>query len=451
MQIKEFLNHVCEQIKYTPIHQEIAAEMENHLLEAKENNILEGMTEIQAEEEAIKQMGNAEEIGKKLNRIHRPKLDWKLLINTIILMAFGVLVLIIKGKSTDRMEEIFVKYGFTLVFGMIASVFVYFMDYRKIVKSSKFLYLFATLLIILTPKFGLSVNGVKSWLFIGRISIAVPVLVVPLYILAFIDFLQKIDKDKKLKIWFLEKEINVDIFKIIILSGISLGLLMLIPMTTSAIVLGITYLIIGTVKLLNSKENRKVYLAILWGIPIVLSIFALILILPNLWNRLLTSFVPERDPAGGGWIGVNQSMILENANLFGEANDMSRAITMFDEGTNFAFISILAHYGWLASLGMVIAILTFSIKLMINAMKMKDMYGKLIIVGVSSLFVLQSIFNLLMNLNLGMKSDFNIPFISYGNSNLVINMLCLALVLSVYRRKDILGSSQVIENKNATL
>ena len=75
---------------------------------------------------------------------------------------------------------------------------------------------------------------------------------------------------------------------------------------------------------------------------------------------------------------------------------------------------------------------------MINAMKIKDMTGKLIIVGISSLFILQSIFNLLMNFNVGMKSNFNIPFISYGNSNLLVNMLCLALVLSVYRKKDLI-------------
>ena len=42
-----------------------------------------------------------------------------------------------------------------------------------------------------------------------------------------------------------------------------------------------------------------------------------------------------------------------------------------------------------------------------------------------------------MNLNLGIESNFNIPFVSYGATNLIINMMSLALILSVYRRKDI--------------
>ena len=41
-------------------------------------------------------MGNAEEIGKKLNQIHKPKLDWKLLAITVILICFGFLVAFIK-------------------------------------------------------------------------------------------------------------------------------------------------------------------------------------------------------------------------------------------------------------------------------------------------------------------------------------------------------------------
>ena len=50
--------------------------------------------------------------------------------------------------------------------------------------------------------------------------------------------------------------------------------------------------------------------------------------------------------------------------------------------------------------------------------------------------------SILMNFNLGAKADFNIPLISYGNINLVINMMTLALVLSIYRRKDIIINNE---------
>lgn len=77
-------------------------------------------------------------------------------------------------------------------------------------------------------------------------------------------------------------------------------------------------------------------------------------------------------------------------------------------------------------------------------MKIKDNYGKFLIIGISSMFILQSIFNILINLNLWIDFSFNLPFVSYGGANLVINIMCLALILSIYRRKDIV----IIENND---
>lgn len=74
----------------------------------------------------------------------------------------------------------------------------------------------------------------------------------------------------------------------------------------------------------------------------------------------------------------------------------------------------------------------------IEESKVKESNGKLLIIGMSSIFILQSIFNILMNLNLIIDANFNLPFVSYGRLNLIVNMMCLTLVLAIYRRKDIL-------------
>ena len=159
------------------------------------------------------------------------------------------------------------------------------------------------------------------------------------------------------------------------------------------------------------------------------------------FNRIATAFNPESDPNGAGWIGINQNLIINSAQLVGESEDMSNALNIFDEGTNYAFISLLAHYGWIISGAMILIIVLLSIKLIINAIKVKDVYGKNIIIGIATMFILQSICNILMNFNLGIQADFNIPFISYGGANLITNMICVALVFSVYRRKNIILKS----------
>ena len=72
-------------------------------------------------------------------------------------------------------------------------------------------------------------------------------------------------------------------------------------------------------------------------------------------------------------------------------------------------------------------------------MKIKDNYGKLLVIGISSMFILQSIFNILINLNLWIDFSFNLPFVSYGGVNLIVNIVSLALVLTIYRKKDIIN------------
>lgn len=64
------------------------------------------------------------------------------------------------------------------------------------------------------------------------------------------------------------------------------------------------------------------------------------------------------------------------------------------------------------------------------------------------MFILQSIFNILINLNLWIDFSFNLPFVSYGGANLIVNIISLALVLSVYRKKDIINinKEEIINN-----
>jgi len=433
MQIREYIDNVCNQIRYKPIRKEIAEELTNHLEECKENYIQDGMKETEAELNAVKQMGDAEKVGKQLNKIHRPKLDIKLILIIGMVLFFSILVVLTRvnslnysiidsnGVNSVETEQTQVsKFFIALLLGIGASILIYFFDYRKLNKISNYLYIGATLSLILLS------------------SVTLALL---LYVLSFIGFLQEINIESKQI-----KGIKIDfkLLKLLILSIVSLRIFSFIPSSASALILGITYLIIAIVKLTIDNDKR--------GITILLSCSFLACLLvgvsllcgiglsngEHIITRIKSSYYPETDPLGYGYIGVNQQKIIDSAKTFGTAHNTSEAIKIFDEGTNYAVISILAHYGWIVTGLMLLAVILLNVKLIINAVKIKDTYGKLIIIGIASLFILQTVFNLLMNFNLGIKADFNIPLISYGNINLVINMMTLALVLSIYRRKDIM-------------
>lgn len=451
LRIKEFLENVVIRIKYKPIRNDISEELKSHIEEIKDEYLEEGYTEKEAEEKAISQMGDAEDIGKKLNKIHRPRLDWKMLIIICILLSFGFLVTFVRAgnhiyvmNGSELPLGIITKYIFFVILGFLCGIFIYFMDYRKMCKYSNYIYIIASLSIIWSLFFGVSRNGVRH-LSVSGITFSVSTIATLLYTIAFVGFIQKINSKSKLTYKFSQsRNLQFNIIKIIILSLVSIFLLIQIPSSSSAFILGLVYLIIATVKISKLQKNKMKYISLLWGIPIILGIICVVCLLGSSFriNRLIANFYPEIDPDGSGWVSINQRLIINSAKLYGEADDMSNALYYFDEGTNYAFISILAHYGCIISFSIVAIIILLSIKLIVNSIKIKDMYGKLLVISIASIFILQSVLNILMNLNLGIHSDFNLPLISYGGANLIINMMSLAVVLSVYRRKDIIQFSK---------
>ena len=455
MQINEFLNSVCEQIKYKPIRNTIAEELKDHIEDKKEELIEMGQNEEEAEKNAVEQMGDAEIIGKELNKVHRPRLDWKLLIILVVLLIFGFVIsyIITENEHTEMMQYMkegvseyittnyMIKYVCFVGLGFAVGVIIYFCDYERIKNKPLILYIIATVVIILAFLFGISVNGI-NFLRIGNYSIRSNTIAVPLYILAFIVFLENINEENKLTKLFKEKniKINSNVLKLVVLSLISLLMLSLIPSSSSVIVLAITYLILATKKVVSESENKRKQLLMLWGIPIIVGTVVVlfeVLANPYVLDKFISVYNPEEYKETEGWRALNRKEIIESAQKFGEAGNMSDAIYLFDGFGNNEIISILTHFGWIPTVTLIIAVLAFSIKLVINSFKIKEKYGSLIILGIGCMFILQSIFNVLMNFNLLFDASFNLPFVTYGCGELVVNMMCLALIFAVYRKKDV--------------
>lgn len=442
MDIKEFISKVCEEIKYEPVRKGISEELTSHIQDIKEEYISKGIQEKEAEEKAVSQMGVAEDIGKKLNKIHKPKLDWKLLLLITALMGFGVFVAVLKQETMNNHNL-----GHTIVymlFGIILSIGVYFYDYKKLKKHSLIIYIIATIIMAI-PMFGLGpmVNGVK-YISIFNIIIYPTTIAVPLYLISFIGFIIDYNNNNNFNITILNKNISInkDITKMIITSIIALVLIEAVPSFANASILGLSYLIITTIKIIQGKDKVIKKLLLLYGVPLLSIILFFMMLLQGSSfraERILTSFNPERDPNGSGWVGMQQKDVLENAKFIGEADTDALSIekSILGVESNYTFIYIIGKTGYLVAGILTLIILLTSGRLIYNAKNVKELYGKYLIIGLSSLFILQSFATILMNINMGVQTNVNIPFITYGGIFFIVNILSIALILSIYRRKDI--------------
>lgn len=306
MQIKDFLEKVCNEITYKPIRKDIAQELDNHIEEAKEVYMNKGESEEEAINKAITDMGDAQIIGKTLNKIHRPKLDYKLFILFLILLCFTFLVVGIKTNShlfSEGEGPFFISTIIYLIIGFILGFIIYFIDYTKIAKYSNYIYIASSFLIVYTVLFSnYQING-RPYLNIGNIFIvSISTVAMPLFLIAFIGFMQDVGKHKK-EVQILNlKTITIDknLIKILVLSIFSLLLLISIPSLTSAFVLGIAYMIVATIKIIKDSNKKITNILKLWGLIVALGLICLISLTttPYRLGKIITTFHPETDPSG---------------------------------------------------------------------------------------------------------------------------------------------------------
>lgn len=89
LSVSRFLDEVTEQISYEPLRPSIRQELESHIQERIEDYKADGLTSGEAEDKALRGMGDAVAIGTDLNEIHRiqaPPL-FLTVITTVLLLA----------------------------------------------------------------------------------------------------------------------------------------------------------------------------------------------------------------------------------------------------------------------------------------------------------------------------------------------------------------------------
>ena len=240
----------------------------------------------------------------------------------------------------------------------------------------------------------------------------------PFYLISFAGFINGIDKKKR------------KIVKTVVLGIISLILLRKVSGVAVRYVTFI-YLIMSTIKILKSKKNRFKYLAIIWIIPIIIGCM-------DAYERIYYMSINSENQ----WMGMinGRNELINSAELFGTVNDPRKNSNDTTPAkfinSDYAFLSFLADYGWVASIAMTLAITLLCIKLIINSVKIKDEYGKMIIISIATIYILQTINNFKASFSIASFADVPIPFITFKIPYLFVNILCMALILSIYRGKN---------------
>jgi cell division protein FtsW (lipid II flippase) len=196
--------------------------------------------------------------------------------------------------------------------------------------------------------------------------------------------------------------------------------------------IGIYIIAVITLMIISGVKLR--YIAYpMGGIGTLLALF--ILNEPYRFRRITSFLRPMEDPEGAGWIYNQLNTIRNSATLFGQ-DPASVSIKLPSADADYILTYIIYSFGWIVAFILIATILAFIIRIGAIGLKTKDRYGRLIVTGLSALFITQFLMNILMNFTLIPTISINMPFISYGGSSLLINMISIAIILNVFKWRN---------------
>ncbi|MGL5244582.1 MAG: FtsW/RodA/SpoVE family cell cycle protein, partial [Sarcina sp.] len=152
--------------------------------------------------------------------------------------------------------------------------------------------------------------------------------------------------------------------------------------------------------------------------------------------RLMNFMNPWKDPAGDGYQLIQSFYALGAGGVTGLGLGQSRQKTLYmpEPHNDFIFSIIGEELGLIGCL-VIIGLFSFFIYRGIKiAVEAKDDYGTLLATGITSIVAVQAIINIAVVTGSMPVTGVPLPFISYGGSSLVINLIAMGILLNISRQ-----------------
>ena len=133
----EYLDQAARSIRWRRARPFALRELRTHLLEQKDAFMEEGMSEPAAEEAALRDMGEAEAVGKALDGVHRPREQWLLLGLTVLLTCAAVFLRFYLTAGFEFESPHPLRTVLALAGGLGAMAALYFLDYRVLMRHGE--------------------------------------------------------------------------------------------------------------------------------------------------------------------------------------------------------------------------------------------------------------------------------------------------------------------------
>jgi rod shape determining protein RodA len=394
--------------------------------------------------------------------------DLHIFIPTVLLTIFGLLAIYSSTNNNPAAESNFSRQLYWAILSFVVLIVIVAVPNQMIKLLSKPAYIVSIILLIAVHFIGKQVYGAKSWLNLGFFGFQPS------------EF-AKIGTILMMAYWLTDKQRDLNNMKDVLIAltigGIPILLILAEPDFGTSIVFvtitvtmifwsginlftlfvvlspgfaafsslfGWTFFLITIIIIIGIlfyfKKNVFISTSVL-----ILNIgagfffdFATRYLKPHQQNRIMTFVDPEADPLGAGYNLMQAKVAIGSGGFWGKGylqGNQTQLNFIPKQWTDFIFCVIGEEFGFIGSVITILLFLYMFVHILNLASKIDNKFSSLVLIGTLAMFFTHFAINLGMNLNVTPVVGLPLPFLSYGGSSLLANIILIAISLNIYRNR----------------
>jgi rod shape determining protein RodA len=320
--------------------------------------------------------------------------------------------------------------------GAVGALVIWSYDYRRLANFIRVLLVIDIVLFLLplVPGLGYSAKGMTGWVQIPGIGLRMQpseiMKLVTIYLVAALaaQYNGKIETLKE----YVRLCVTLAIPFVLLLTQ-DLGTSLVVFVAGAAIIIcggAKREWVLATIGLVVAVAAIAIFCSVTDGLPSVLKEYQL--------KRLIVFIDPSVDPSGDGYNLEQAKIAVGSGGLLGKGiGNATQAGDGFlpEAHTDFVFALFAEEFGFVGCLVLLGLFAWLLAGVIMLANKIETPFGKLVCVGVCAMWAFQLLENVGMCLGIMPITGIPLPFISYGASSMVVQLVAVGMVLSVWRHR----------------
>lgn len=361
-----------------------------------------------------------------MNKNILKNIEWSVVICIVLLITIGLFALFSATQNAGYDE--FKKQIIWVAISIPVCIALLFINYETLAKISPIMYII-TIGLLIGVIFTRPINGASSWFQFGGYTFQ-PSELAKIVIILVLAYVMSIMKEKG------KDEISrpTRLLMLVGILALPVGLILKQPDIGTAVAFLVAFGIMLFIGGIKKRYIISTIIIIVVAIPLMYQF-----LLPDHAKSRIDVFLnPELDPRGAGYNVMQSKLAIGAGELVGMGllkGNQTQLGFLHPKSTDFIFSVIGEEMGFVVAGAVIILYVVLITKAMFISKTAKDNLGSFIAAGITAILLFHMVENVGMTMGLLPITGVPLPFVSYGGSSMLTNLIMIALLLNISGRR----------------